>query len=188
MSGAHGGAERRWGWHRLHADQAERLVATARIRPGDLVLDLGAGDGALTEPLRAAGARVLAVELHPGRAARLRDRFAPVRGREAGTVTVVEADLEDFRWPAAAFRVVANPPWTLGVPLLRTLTSPHSALLSAHLVLPRGLVQQAAGSRRRGLGPGYAATALDRVPPRAFIPPPPGPGGVLEVRRAGWRP
>lgn len=188
MSGAHGAPDRRWGWHRLHADRAERLVAAARIRPGDLVLDLGAGDGALTEPLRLAGARVLAVELHPVRAARLRDRFEAVRGRAAGTVTVVEADLEDFRWPDRPFRVVANPPWTLGVPLLRALTGRHSSLLSAHLVLPRGLVQQAAGSRRRGLGHGYAADALDRLPPQAFSPPPPGPGGVLAVRRAGWRP
>ncbi|SDT40809.1 23S rRNA (adenine-N6)-dimethyltransferase [Friedmanniella luteola] len=188
MPGAHGGPERRWGWHRLHADRARRLVEAAQIRPGDLVLDLGAGDGALTEPLRAAGARVLAVELHPGRAARLRARFAAVPGREAGTVTVVEADLEEFRWPTRPFRVVANPPWTLGLPLLRTLTARRSALLTAHLVLPRGLVQQAAGSRRRGLGPEYAGSALDRVPPRAFSPPPPGPAGVLEVRRAGWRP
>lgn len=188
MSGAHAGHERRWGWHRLHPDRAERLVEAAGIRPGDLVLDLGAGDGALTEPLRAAGARVLAVELHPRRAARLRTRFAQVAGREAGTVTVVEADLEDFRWPSAAFRVVANPPWTLGVPLLRALTARGSTLLTAHLVLPRGLVQQAAGSRRRGLGPEYAASALDRLPQHAFTPPPPGPAGVLEVRRAGWRP
>lgn len=188
MSGAHGRPVRRWGWHRLHADRAERLVETARIRPGDLVLDLGAGDGALTEPLRLAGARVLAVELHPVRARRLRDRFAAVGGREAGTVTVVEADLADFRWPGRPFRVVANPPWTLGVPLLRALTARHSHLLSAHLVLPRGLVQQAAGPRGRGVGPEYAADALERVPPAAFDPPPPGPAGVLEVRRAGWRP
>ena len=83
MPGA-GAPGRRWGWHRLRAERAEQLVAVAAIRPGDLVLDLGAGDGALTEPLRAAGARVLAVELHPGRAERLRTRFAPSRdGRPA---------------------------------------------------------------------------------------------------------
>lgn len=36
------------------------------------------------------GARVIAVELHPGRAARLRDRF----GRPSGRVTVIQADAE----------------------------------------------------------------------------------------------
>lgn len=45
------------------------FVEAAGVRGGDLVVDLGAGTGALTRPLLAAGARVLAVELHPGRAA-----------------------------------------------------------------------------------------------------------------------
>jgi hypothetical protein len=37
-----------WGWHRLDQDWAERIVAAAAIRPGELVVDLGAGTGALT--------------------------------------------------------------------------------------------------------------------------------------------
>ncbi|MDQ3642393.1 MAG: methyltransferase, partial [Actinomycetota bacterium] len=70
-----------WGWHRLDSRVATRLVAQAGVRPGDLVIDVGAGDGALTAPLVRAGARVIAIELHPGRARGLRDRFAdaPVR-------------------------------------------------------------------------------------------------------------
>ena len=36
---------------------AERVVAASPVRPGDLVLDLGAGAGALTWPLLATGAR-----------------------------------------------------------------------------------------------------------------------------------
>ena len=45
-----------WGWHRLAPSWASRLVADAAIGPGDLVLDIGAGTGALTAPLVAAGA------------------------------------------------------------------------------------------------------------------------------------
>ena len=58
---------RPWGWHRLDPDWAEGIVASAAIRPGELVVDLGAGVGALTLPLLGAGARVIAVELHAGR-------------------------------------------------------------------------------------------------------------------------
>jgi 23S rRNA (adenine-N6)-dimethyltransferase len=84
---------RPWGWHRLDSYWAERVVAGAAIRPGDLVVDLGAGTGALTLPLLDAGARVIAVELHAGRARRLREK---VVDRDAA---VVESDLEDFVAP-----------------------------------------------------------------------------------------
>ena len=39
------------------------------------MLDIGAGTGALTAPLAATGARVVAIELHPDRLAALRRRF-----------------------------------------------------------------------------------------------------------------
>ncbi len=75
MSG--NGTRRQWGWHPLRPDWARTLVSDSPVRPGDLVVDLGAGTGALTGPLLDAGARVIAVELHPGRASTLRSGTAP---------------------------------------------------------------------------------------------------------------
>ena len=46
-------------------------MAAAQLRPGELVVDLGAGTGSLSVPLARTGARVIAVELHPGRAEEL---------------------------------------------------------------------------------------------------------------------
>ena len=43
------GSRRQWGWHRLHPRWAEQLVAASGSRPGDLVLDVGAGDGVITD-------------------------------------------------------------------------------------------------------------------------------------------
>jgi 23S rRNA (adenine-N6)-dimethyltransferase len=83
-SGQLGRARASWGWHRLADDWAARVVAAADVRPGELVLDIGAGQGALTRPLIKAGVRVIAVELHPGRAEALRRRFGTVSG---GTVS-----------------------------------------------------------------------------------------------------
>ncbi|GAA1718859.1 23S rRNA (adenine(2058)-N(6))-methyltransferase Erm(37) [Isoptericola hypogeus] len=170
-------SRRDWGWHPLRADWAARVVEGAPVRAGDLVLDLGAGTGALTAPLLDAGARVVAVELHPGRAAALRRRFAdaPVR--------VVAHDLADLRLPGRPFRVVSNPPYQLSTAVLRTLLS-TDRLLSADLVL------QAGAARRLAAAPPGARHArrfvLDVGPPvprRAFHPPPRVDSAVLRVRR-----
>lgn len=121
----------RWGWHRLADGFARELVAGSGVGRGALVLDLGAGDGAITRHLVAAGARVIAFELHPERAATLRATF-PER-----TVKVVRADVADLRLPTRDFHVVANPPFAVISPVLRRLTHRHSRLVRADIVVPR---------------------------------------------------
>jgi 23S rRNA (adenine-N6)-dimethyltransferase len=162
-------AARRWGWHPLLPEWAARVVADSPVSRRDVVVDLGAGDGALTLPLSRTGARVLAVEVHPDRAQALRDRFAD------GRVAVIEVDLRDFRWPGHRFRVVANPPYDGVNALVRTLLR-TCHLVSADLVVAegaaRGLVRR--HPARLSLGA--------HVPPSAFRHPPPGTARVLRLR------
>ena len=80
------------------------LVDGAGIRAGDVVVDVGAGHGAITSELVRRGAAVWAVEVDPLLAAELRHRF-----RER--VRVVEADAARLRWPSEPFAVVANLPF-----------------------------------------------------------------------------
>jgi len=110
-----------WGWHQLDARWAERLVADSGVGRGDLVVDVGAGTGALTAPLIDAGARVIAIELHPRRAEALRKRF----GRLA---VVVEADAADLRLPRRPFHVVANPPFAITTALVNRLLAQGSQM------------------------------------------------------------
>jgi len=162
------------------------------------VLDVGAGQGALTGPLIQAGARVIAVELHPGRAEALRRRFGSgssngsassngsgsSNGRgssdgRAGGVTVVQADAARLRLPRQPFRVVASPPYGITADLLSLLLAPGSRLVAADLVLQRAAVRKYAERRVRGcrLTQGLA------VPRRAFTPPPRVDSAVLVIRR-----
>jgi 23S rRNA (adenine-N6)-dimethyltransferase len=175
-------ADRRvqWGWHQLADRTARRLVAGAGIGPGDLVLDLGAGTGALTAPLVAAGARVVAFELHPRRARQLRERF------DGRAVTVVQADVRDLRLPRRPFRVVANPPFTCTAAILRRLVSPGSRLLRADLVVPRHVAVRWSSGRapaaHRWLAV-FTAELVTSLPRSAFRPAPPGATAVLRLQR-----
>jgi 23S rRNA (adenine-N6)-dimethyltransferase len=175
-----GRTERRWGWHRLADTWACRVVDLADVRPGELVLDIGAGDGALTAPLLAAGAHVIAVELHAGRRAALRDRFGTAR------LTVVGADAAELRLPRRPFRVVANPPYAAWASLLRRLMSHGSRLRAADLVLPRPVANRYANGRAPGAGRWARDYVVQRgilVPRNAFVPPPPRDSAMLVIRR-----
>ncbi len=146
------------------------------------MLDLGAGHGALTRHLVAAGARVLAVELHPARARRLRERFSdyPVR--------VLEADLRSLRLPRQPFRVVANPPYDITSDLLHLLLGRDSTLVAADLVLQRAAVRDIAAGR----GPQrwrrrWTLAAGQSLPRSAFTRPPTVDSRILVIRRANAR-
>ena len=129
----------------------------------------------MTAALLDAGARVVAVELHPARVEVLRARFAGM------PVTVVRADATTVRLPRRPFRVVANPPWSLAESIRAHLMR-APALMRADLVLPRWLV------RRWVTGyPGIAIGASLRA--ESFHPPAPTGSAVAVLfgQRAGRR-
>jgi pyrimidine operon attenuation protein/uracil phosphoribosyltransferase len=157
---------------------AADLVRTAAIRPGDVVLDLGAGAGALTAALARAGADVVAVELDALLAARLRGRFA----------RVVEADARVVALPSEPFKVVANLPFAAGTALLRRLLRPETALVSADVIVEWGLAV-----KRTSLWPStrlavewaawFELALVRRLPGSCFAPPPSVDAAVMRAVR-----
>jgi 23S rRNA (adenine-N6)-dimethyltransferase len=177
---AAGRSRHAWGWHPLVDEWAARIVAEAAIRPGEFVLDIGAGRGALTRHLVNAGARVLAIELHPERVGYLRARF------DAAPVTVIHADAAFLRLPRRPFRVVASPPYGITSSVLRTLLAPGSAMTAADLVLQRAVVKRYAFGAVPGSGRWLRQWDVHfgrALPRRAFQPPPRTDSAVLVVRR-----
>jgi 23S rRNA (adenine-N6)-dimethyltransferase len=170
----------RWGWHELSSATAKRLVADAGVRRGDLVIDAGAGRGAITAALLAVGARVIAVELHPRRAQLLRTRFAdaPVR--------VLQVDLEDLWLPERRFRVVANPPFAVVTALVRRLVAQGSRLQRADIVVPRYVAARWTSANAPGAGRWrhtYDARIRGTIPARAFRPPASRDATILVIER-----
>ena len=162
----------RWGWHQLADSWARRLVAGAHVAPGDLVLDIGAGTGAITAHLVAAGARVVAVELHARRAQQLRERFVD------DPVKVVCADARDLWLPRRPFLVVANPPFAAVAAVMKRLL--RSQLVRAELVFPSYAAARWANDRRSS---GFRVVSRGRVPRSAFRPAAPADAAVISVIR-----
>ena len=159
----------------------DRRVVTriAGLVPPGPVVELGAGDGALTRELAVRPGRVTAVELDPGRVASLRRAF----GRR---VRVVHADMLRFRLDDA-HHVVSNVPFGITTPVLRHLLG-QRAWTSAVLLL-----QWEVARKRAAVGgttlltaswwPWYEFSLAGRVPSGAFQPRPSVDGGILVMRR-----
>lgn len=167
----------------LAREAAAELVRSARVGRGDLVLDLGAGTGALTVPLARTGARVVAVERSPRLAARLRRRFDGDPG-----VRVVEGDMRTVPLPRRPYRVVSNLPFSIAMTMLgRLLDDPRRAPQRADLVVPWHLAARLCDDRRhrrsRRWHRRYDLRIARRLPPAAFRPPPSVVAGVLVAER-----
>jgi 23S rRNA (adenine-N6)-dimethyltransferase len=168
-----------WGYHQLIYSSAYRLVKAAGIRPGDLVLDVGAGGGSITAHLLATGARVIAVELHPVRARRLRQRFG-------SSIVVVQTDAADLRLPRHPFKVVANPPFGITTALLRRLLGPNSRVRTADIVVPAYVAGRWASARAPGANRWaviFHARVAARLPTTAFRPSAPMATAILRIER-----
>ena len=83
---------------------AAELAEQAGVGAGDLVVEIGAGTGVLTEALARRAGRVVAIEYDPRLAERAQARLAGY-----GNVRVVTADALALPMPRRPFRVVANP-------------------------------------------------------------------------------
>jgi 23S rRNA (adenine-N6)-dimethyltransferase len=162
-----------------HLVDRRAAARMAGLVPPGPVLELGAGDGALTALLAERPWPVTAVELDPARAAGLRRRFGE-------RVRVVHADLLRVPLPGD-HHVVSNVPFGITSALLRRLLG-HGGWASAVL-----LVQWEVARKRAAVGgttlltaswwPWFEFELAGRVPAAAFRPRPAVDGGLLVLRR-----
>ena len=170
-------ARKRFGQHFL-VDEAviHDIVRAIAPKPGEVVVEIGPGLSALTQPLLDRLPQLTVVEIDRDLAARLRQRHTPERLR------VVEADAltVDFSQFGDSVRVVGNLPYNISSPLLFHLMDFTASVRDQHFMLQREVIDRMVaepGSSDYGrlsvmLQSGYRMSKLFDVPPEAFDPPP----------------
>jgi 16S rRNA (adenine1518-N6/adenine1519-N6)-dimethyltransferase len=170
---------KRFGQHFLVDASVLAAIADAVApRPGQLVVEIGPGLGALTEHLLGRIDRLHAVEIDRDLVVRLARRFAPQR------LVLHEADALRFDFAALTgrreLRLVGNLPYNISSPLLIRLLDFRDRIVDQHFMLQKEVVERIVA--RPGTGEYGRLTVmmqafhevvyLMRVAPEAFDPPP----------------
>jgi len=184
------GAKKHLGQHFLHEKGIiAKIVQAVDPRPGDRLVEIGPGQGAITFPLLDRHGALTVIEFD-------RDLIAPLTAasKAHGELTIVHSDVleVDFTALAAAMqpaddthapgqiRLVGNLPYNLSSPILFHALDHAAAIRDMHFMLQKEVVDRMAaepGSKVYGrlsvmLQAYCRVVPLFKVPPGAFRPPP----------------
>jgi 16S rRNA (adenine1518-N6/adenine1519-N6)-dimethyltransferase len=169
------------GQHFLHERGIiEMIVRAVDPKPGDRLVEIGPGQGAITFPLLDRHGELTVVEFD-------RDLIAPLteKSKAHGALTVIHRDVLDVDFTALAaggppLRLVGNLPYNLSSPILFHVLEHAAVVRDMVFMLQKEVVDRMAagpGSKVYGrlsvmLQAYCAVTPLFDVPPGAFRPPP----------------
>ncbi|MDK2858214.1 MAG: rRNA (adenine1518-N6/adenine1519-N6)-dimethyltransferase [Verrucomicrobiota bacterium] len=152
------------------------ITAAAEISPGDRLLEIGPGLGALTEALLAAGANLTAIEKDRAMAAHLRSHFPGLDLQEAD---VLDVNLNGL-FAGGITGIIANLPYSVGsrfiVNALEARPLPEKMVFMVQKEVAERLTAQPGG---KTYGPlaiwsqlNYTVKNIKNVSPRCFMPAP----------------
>ena len=172
-----------FGQHFLHDQRyIGQIVSMIAPRPGDTVIEIGPGEGALTLPLLKAAGKLTAIELDTDLIPGLQSRAASV-----GELQIIHADVLKVDFTALAqslgverLRIAGNLPYYISSPILFHCVDHFGAIQDLHFMLQKEVVERMAaepGSKVYGrlsvmLQLACRVEPLFDVPPEAFRPPP----------------
>ena len=168
---------KRFGQHFLHDPGIlRRIVDAIAPAPGDAIVEIGPGEGALTRALLARIPHLIAIEIDRDLAARLAQVFPP----ERMTVHCADALEFDFSTLPEGARVVGNLPYNISTPLLFHLAEHAARFRDLHFMLQREVVDRMVAKPSTAdygrlsvmLQTRFRMKKLFSVAPGAFRPPP----------------
>lgn len=168
----------------------DAIVRDAELSPRDVVLEIGPGEGVLTERLAAAAAHVHAVELDRG----LEPALAPLAARPRVDLHWADAmDLDLAALRPAPTAVVSNLPYAVATPLILRTIEQLPSVRRWTVMVQREIAERlraAPGSRTYGspsvlVQLACEARLLRTVDPAVFRPRPRVESAILALRRTG---
>ncbi len=121
------------------------VAEAAYIKKGDTVLEIGPGEGTLTEVLARRGAKVIALEKDTRLIAFLRQKFA------AADVHIVEGDALEFEPQYKKYKVVGNIPYYITGALLRRFLSAKHQPSALVFLLQKEVAERIARSKKESI-------------------------------------
>ena len=156
------------------------ILSSINAKPGEHWVEIGPGQGALTEPLLKLGLRLDIVELDRDLVALLKNKF-----RQQDHLQIYSADALNFDFSALVednekLRIIGNLPYNISTPLMFHLLNNASCVEDMHFMLQKEVVDRICatpGSKKYGrlsvIIQYYCATELlFDVPPESFDPAP----------------
>ena len=171
-------ARKRFGQHFLNDPGViDAIIRAVHPTKDDVIVEIGPGQGAITDALARSSGHLHAIELDRDLVARLRHQY-----KDNANVTVHEADALQFDFASLGdrIRVVGNLPYNISTPLLFHLLKFRDCILDMHFMLQKEVVDRMAaspGSKSYGrlgimLGCHLDIESLFDVSRESFSPPP----------------
>lgn len=109
--------KKQWGQNFLRNRGAvEKIVAAIEPQPDEVVLEIGPGEGVLTEKLAGLPNELAAIEIDP-------ELFAALQQRFGDRIDLRNDDAVEAPLPARPYRAVGNLPYNVGTPILRRVVA-----------------------------------------------------------------
>jgi 16S rRNA (adenine1518-N6/adenine1519-N6)-dimethyltransferase len=118
-----------------------RIIDCVMPEPGQRIIEIGPGHGALTGPLLASGAHVMALEIDRDLARRLAVELGRPENLTVHTGDVLETDLAALA-EQADYRLVGNLPYNISTPILFHVMAQRQLPRDMHFMLQREVVDR----------------------------------------------
>jgi 16S rRNA (adenine1518-N6/adenine1519-N6)-dimethyltransferase len=174
-------AKKHFGQHFLHdPGTIERIVRTVAPQPGDRLVEIGPGRGAITGPLLDAAGSLDVVEIDREVIPELERRCGARGTLRVHLADALEFDFRALRGDGPKLRLVGNLPYNVSTPLLFHFLGQLDAVVDMHFMLQKEVVTRMAaapGGKEYGrltvmLAPWVRVEPLFDIGTGAFSPPP----------------